>query len=336
MSRLTYPAISVLLLAMTAGLAPPARAQSQFQFETDLMAKRRVFSAAGSGLREIRRGPNGNYYILSAPGSAVQIYDPAGKPVGQIPSVDAAAKKGVGLLFGESFDLDREGRVAVCDGGARAVKLYAADGSLVAIIPVAAAASIALLPGGEIAVANPSSGHLITVYDFKGNVARQYGDTEEIADRADINLQVNIGHLATDAAGNTYFAFDYLPEPTVRKFDPAGYLINDISITTLEFQPAAQAARRAIARVGDRDAPSLHRIITAIGVDPQTQDVWLAIGTLLMHFDKDGLRLASFRTHTPEGARLESSTILVEPDRLLIGADPLGIYEFPRPDKLPQ
>jgi len=54
-----------------------------------------------------------------------------------------------------------------------------------------------------------------------------------------------------------------------------------------------------------------------------------------MHFDKDGQRLATFRTYMPGGARIEASTILVEPDRLLIGADPQGIYEFPRPDKLP-
>ena len=71
-------------------------------------------------------------------------------------------------------------------------------------------------------------------------------------------------------------------------------------------------------------------------MDARTQDVWLAIGTLLMHFDKDGQRLASFRTFLPRGARMEPATILVEPDRLLIGADPQGTYEFPKPEKLPQ
>ena len=55
-----------------------------------------------------------------------------------------------------------------------------------------------------------------------------------------------------------------------------------------------------------------------------------------MHFDKDGQRLASFRTYLPHGARMEPATILVEPDRLLIGADPQGIYEFPKPESLPQ
>jgi len=36
---------------------------------------------------------------------------------------------------------------------------------------------------------------------------------------------------------------------------------------------------------------------------------------------------------TPQGARLEGNTILVEQDRLIVGSDPLGIYEFERPDK---
>ena len=299
-----------------------------------LLAKRRVFDAAGAGFRAIRRGPNGNYYILTAPAPALQIYDAAGKRVGQIPSEAAATAKGAALVYGESFDVDREGRVAVCDRGANTVKIYAPNGSLATTIAVSGPASVVLLPGGEVAAASPNTPHLVTVYDLAGKLVREYGDREEIADRADINDQVNFGHLATDEIGNTYFAFDYLPEPTVRKFDRVGYLSMEISLKTLEFQPAAQAARRAIAR-SDRGTPALHRIITAIGVDPQTQDVWLAIGTLLMHFDKDGQRLATFRTYMPGGARIEASTILVEPDRLLIGADPQGIYEFPRPDKLP-
>ncbi len=176
---------------------------------------------------------------------------------------------------------------------------------------------------------------MVTGYDLQGNVAREYGDLEQIADEADINRQVNYGHLAADEMGNTYFAFDYMPEPTVRKFDHAGYLSMELSLMTLEFQPAAQAARKAIAR-SEGGIPALHRIISAIGVDPKTQEIWMAIGTLLMHFDKDGQRIASFRTYLPQGARTEPSMILVEPDRLVIGSDPQGIYEFPKPARLPQ
>jgi hypothetical protein len=336
MDRAISLCVAVLSVTALAGLTPaPSRAQEQFQFESDLLAKRRVFETAGPGFRAIHRGPNGNYYVLTAPAAAVQIYDAAGKRVGQIPSETAAATKGAALVYGESFDVDREGRVAVCDRGANAVKLYAPNGSLTTTIPVSGPASTVLLSAGEIAVTSPNMRQLVTVYDFAGKLVREYGDREEIADRADIDNQVNLGHLAADEIGNTYFVFDYLPEPTARKFDRVGYLTMEISLKTLEFQPAAQAARRAIAR-SDRGTPALHRIITAIGVDPQSQDVWLAIGTLLMHFDKEGQRLASFRTYMPQGARIEASSILVEPDRLLIGADPQGIYEFARPAKQPQ
>jgi hypothetical protein len=323
---LSVAALSAVAIAALA--RAPFRAQEPFQFESDLLAKRRVFEAAGPGFRAIHRGPNGNYYVLTAPSTAVQIYDPAGKRIGQIPSDTTA--KGVAIVYGESFDLDREGHLAVSDRGANVLKLYTPSGSLATTIPVSGPASVALLAGGEVAIASPNRPRLITVYDLAGKQVREYGDREEIADRGDVNNQVNLGRLEADEAGNTYFAFDYLPEPTARKFDRLGYLTMEISLKTLEFQPAAQAARRAIAR-SEQGTPALHRIITGLGVDPQTQEVWVAIGTLLMHFDKDGQRLASFRTYMPGGARIEASAILVERDRLLIGADPQGIYEFPRP-----
>ena len=336
MHRLFSVCAACVLAAALASIVPvPCRAQEQYQFESDLMAKGRLFDPVGPGFRAIRRGANGNYYILTAPAPAVQIYEAAGKRVGQVPNESAAKAKGAALVYGESFDVDREGRVAVCDRGANAVKIFAPDGSLATTILVPAPQSVVLLSGGEVAVASPNANHLVTVYDLEGIVVRDYGDREEVSDRPDVNSQANWGHVAADEMGNTYFAFDYLPEPTVRKFDRVGYLLMEISLNTLEFQPAAQAARKALARSED-GTPSLHRIISAMGVDARTQDVWLAVGTLVMHFDKDGQRLASFRTFLPRGARLEPSIILVESDRLVIGADPQGTYDFPKPEKLPQ
>jgi hypothetical protein len=337
-SRLHLVWAAAALATLLAFLSLPARAQEPYQYESDLTAKRRLYANMGAGFREIHRGPNGNYYVLTAPAPAVLIYDSSRKLIGQIPSQSGAAAKGAALVYGESFDVDQDGRVVVCDRGANAVKIYLATGTLSATIPMPAPVSVVFLPGGEFAVASPNAEHLVTAYDLAGKVVRDYGDREEIADRADVNTQVNFGRLVVDEMGNNYFSFDYLPEPTVRKFDRVGYLALEISLKTLEFEPAAQAARKAIARSQDTEnsIPSLHRIISAVGVDPQTQELWVAVGTLLMRFDKDGQRLSSFRTYLPGGARLEASQILVEPDRLLIGADPQGIYEFPKPHKLPQ
>jgi hypothetical protein len=336
--RVLLATVAISVAALAVFLPHSVRAQEQYQFERDLTAKHRLYRDIGAGFRQIRRGPNGNYYILTAPAPAVLIYDSAGKPAGQVPSVSGAAAKGAALVYGESFDVDRDGRVVVCDRGAKAVKIYSPAGNLTASVPVTAPISVVFLPGGEFAVASPESDHLVTAYDLSGKVVRDYGDREEIADRSDVNTQVNYGQLVADEAGNNYFYFDYLPEPTVRKFDHVGYLSLEIALKTLEFQPAAQAARKAIARSQDdeKTIPSLHRIISAVGVDPQSQELWVAIGTLLMEFDKDGQRLYSFRTYLPAGGRMEPSQIVVEPDRLLLGADPQGIYEFPKPAKIPK
>lgn len=331
-----WPA-AAMATALALFLSIPAHAQEVTQFESDLMAKRRVFRTVGAGFRAIRRGPNGNYYVLTAPAPAIPIYDPSGERIGQVPVESAEAAKGAALVYGEDFGVDHDGSVVVCDRGANAVKIYSPRGQLSVTIPNPAPISVALLPGGEFAVASPKTDHLVTGYDFAGKVVRDYGDREEIADRADVNEQVNFGHVAADAAGNSYFSFDYLPEPTVRKYDRVGYLAMEISLKTTEFEPAATAARKAIARSASRETgiPALHRIVNAVGVDPETQEIWIAIGTLLMRFGKDGERIASFRTYLPSGARIEASEILVEHDRLLIGADPQGIYEFPKPAKLP-
>jgi len=327
---------TIAALALLVSL--PGRSQEVTQFENDLVAKRRVFAAVGAGFRAVRRGPNGTYYVLTAPAPAVQIYDASGARTSQVPSESGAAAKGTAIVYGQDFDVDRDGRVVVCDRAANAIKIYSSGGALAASIANPAPISVAFLPGGEFAVASPKADHLITGYDLTGKVVRDYGDREEIASRADVNEQVNFGQLGADDVGNTYFSFDYLPEPTVRKYDRIGYLAMEISLTTLEFEPAATSARRAIARseTAGNSIPALHRIISAVGVDPQTQEIWLAVGTLLMRFDRDGQRLASFRTYLPRGGSIEPSQILVEPSRLLIGADPQGIYEFPKPTKLPQ
>jgi len=73
-------------------------------------------------------------------------------------------------------------------------------------------------------------------------------------------------------------------------------------------------------------------IITAVGVDPASQDMWVAIGRVLAHFDKNGSYLGDCYITTPEGNPLHASAIIVEPDRLIVASDARGIFEFTRPD----
>ena len=73
-------------------------------------------------------------------------------------------------------------------------------------------------------------------------------------------------------------------------------------------------------------------VITAVGVDPVSQDIWAAIGRVLAHFDKNGRYLGDYYITTPEGNSLHASAIIVEPDRLIVASDARGVFEFARPD----
>lgn len=309
------------------------------QTEGDLTAKRRVFPGVGPGLRALRRGASGRLYILASPSPGLLVFDAQDKQVlsiGELAIGPAAAKGEKALItFGEDCDTDADGNIYVADRGANLIQVFSPDGSLLRSIPVKAPVSIAAMAEGEVAVGTLREPHLLEVFDKNGRDVREFGDPEPIADRVDLNRYLNIGQLATDAQGHIYYAFAYLPEPTVRQFDRLGYGHEDIQYTALDAWPAAQAARKEIDRQERRgDPPSLRRTVTGVGVDRENGEVWLALYDTLLHFDKDGNRRATYKIYTPQGARLDANVILVEKDRLLIGSDPLGIYEFARPDKI--
>jgi hypothetical protein len=193
---------------------------------------------------------------------------------------------------------------------------------------------VAALPQGEVSVATLREPRLVMVYDQNGREVREFAEPERITEREDLNRFLNTGVLASDAQGHLYYGFAYMPEPTVRQYDHAGYAGQEFQYLALDAAPAGQAVRREIQRQEKRrKAPSFKRVLTALGVERSNGEVWMALHNTLLRFDKDGTRLASYQLYTPQGARLDASTIAVDKDRLIIGSDPLGIYEFERPDK---
>jgi len=312
------------------------------QDEGELTAKGRILPGVGPGLRAVKRAADGRMYVLASPSPGLIVLDVQGKQVlsiGELTATPAGVKASRSLItFGEDCDADAEGKIYVADRGANLVQVFSADGTLLRSIAVKAPIAVAALPEGEVAVGTLREPHLVMVFDKNGRDVREFGDPEPIAERVELNRYLNIGQLATDAQGHLYYAFGYLPEPTVRQYDRLGYGGQDIQYTALEAMPAAQAARKEVERQERRgDEPSFKRILTAVGVDRSSGEVWIALHNKLLHFDKEGNRRASYLIYTPQGARLEANTILVEKDRLLIGSDPLGIYEFERPDKkIPQ
>ena len=74
-------------------------------------------------------------------------------------------------------------------------------------------------------------------------------------------------------------------------------------------------------------------VITAVGVDPATHEIWAAAGDALVHFNKSGDPMEMYYLTMKGGVPLRATAVLVESDRILIAGDPWGVFEFARPDK---
>lgn len=328
------PAVLCLAALLTQVVAQPVFSQEE---DDVLTAKSRLFPSFGSGLRSVRIAADGTTYVLTAPGPSVSVFGKDGKPLKSIPEYapgsGPASQELQAISFGEGMDIDGAGTVYVADRAANAVKIWDAKGNA-RMIPVNAPLSVAALPDAEVAVATLRESRLVIVFDKNGREVRSFGDPEQITDRLDLNRFLNIGQLLTDSLGHVYYAFSYTPEPTVRQYDRVGYAAQDVQYTAVDAAPAAQAVRHEIRRQEKKSgAPVFKRVLTGVGVNRESGELWMATGNNLHRFDADGTRRASYKLYTPEGVRLEATIVIVTPDRLVVGNDPLGIYVFDRPDK---
>jgi hypothetical protein len=325
-----------LMVAMVFALAgvaklPNLRAQ---ELDIELISTAHLLPDVGPGLRAIHRDASGRFYVLTAPGTFISMYSADGKTVGRIPAVTT---KEVSLQDATDFDLDSSGRVVVADRGANAIKTFNSAGHDQNSFPVTAPAFVAALSSGEIAVASLHSRKLVEIYDKDGRWLRNFGERTNLADHSELNRSLNLGKLIADPTNHLYYAFSYLPEPTVRRYDHLGNTSLEISLSTLEFAPVAEATRHQISEQDQKPgAPIFKPVINAVGVDPQSLDVWIAMDDELTHFDREGSRRGeTYRTYTAQGDRVVPISILVEPDHLILAGDPVGVYLFPRPDKAP-
>ncbi|MGH9866136.1 MAG: hypothetical protein ACRD4H_12040, partial [Candidatus Acidiferrales bacterium] len=239
-SRIMIAVAAGMLACVVFVLFAPGISRAQDDMEIEITARARLFPDIGPGIKAIRHDAAGHYYFLSTTDPAVRLYAADNTFLGQIPhdATGAAA-----IVYGEDMDVDTSGRVYVADRGANAVKIYSQEGKLAVSIPVNAPTSVAALPSGEIAVASLKSGELVTVYDIAGKDLREFGDISDLAEHQQLNRLLNIGRLADDPANHIYYAFSYLPEPTVRKYDAFGYSAYQISLKTIDVYPTAQAMR---------------------------------------------------------------------------------------------
>jgi hypothetical protein len=378
-----------------------------------LAARARLMPDVGPGLRAIRQGKSGEYYVLKTPGPAIGIYSHDGKRIGQIP---AQPGPGSSIGYGMDMDVDSGGRVYVADRSANATKIYSPDGALVRQFSVPAPISVAALPNGEIAVASLLSKHLVEVYNDRGREVRSFGNvSDSIEDGGAPNSPINRGWFSGDSSGDIYFDLAYLPDLTIRKYDRYGYAAYDITLPLdasgsqdglsnwgVRFKPEDRVAgggtigatenpsqTGATSASGDTtgtvertaggvpaiggggtheireggldDAPGnraggFHRDgvegpvgavqfsrgnrtkeskprIDAIGIDRSNQEVWAAVGGSLLHFDGEGSLVGAYCLNSANQVPVRPSAIVVEADRILLGADPFGIFDYARPDR---
>jgi hypothetical protein len=318
-----------------AGFYCAAKAQ---EVDDQLTASRRLFAPIGPGLRALRRGSDGKYYVLASPNVGLVIYDAKGKQlavIGAPPQAPVTNKAGrSAIAFGEDCDVDSDGNIYVADRGFNLVNEFGPDGRVLRSIPADSLVSVAALPDGEVAVTTAQGVKLISVYNSSGRMVRDFGELEDLSSRPEMNRYLSTGRLVSDPGGRLYYGYTYLPEPRVRQFDHDGYGKLDFEFTGLGAWSEGRAARREVDRQEKLSTPPLLQpVLTGFGVDPVNGDVWMCLHNTLLHFDKDGVRRSEYQIYTPDGSRLQGTVVLVEEDRLLIGSDPLGIYEFHRPDR---
>lgn len=318
---------------MTTLLSPTvAPGRLRAQQDPPLDATRRVFTAVGAGFRVIRRGPDGSYYVLAPPIAAALVFDAEGRKLRQIPAVPRRGE----IVSADSMDVDAAGRIYIADLAGNAVVIYTAEGALFADLRVPAPTQVVTLPHDLFAVSSANADQLIAIYDLQGKLVHEFGELADLSDDKELNHRLSAGYLAADHGGNLYFAFRYFPEPTVRKYDSTtGYLLDELSVTTIDLEPMAQSARKEIARANSGYTIVPHEIVSALGIDPDTQEVWLALGNLVLHFNNADQERGSNRAYTKDGARMVPNFILVEKNRLLLGNDSLGIHEFSRASDAP-
>lgn len=306
----------------------PASAQDQ-AFTRDIAARARIFPEIGPGVSALKRDAAGRYYVLAAPANAVVIYGADGNRIGQIPNANS---RDVKIIYASDIDIDAEGRLFVADRGANAIRVFDTAGSLIATARVPSPLSVAALSGGEFAATTLRSEQLVSIFDAHGAAARTFGDIPAASAERTQGALLSPGRLYGNGKGHIYFVFTGLPDPTIRKYDRFGYAAFEISLPAYEFAPAREARQWTTVTIGKDQASLPKPVISALAVDPETQEVWAAIGDELLHFDKDGNRRAAYHTTAKTGARIEAAAILVEHDRILIGDDPNGVFDFAYPE----
>lgn len=221
-----------ILVLVALSVPVPARAQG---FESAVLSRARVFPEFNSGVVAMKRDAAGRYYVLATPPNVIWVLARDGKRLGQIPAAGSATAK---IQYAVDFDLAPDGRILVADRAANAVEIFSPSGAAIAKIPVFAPTSVVALPNDQFAVSTLRSKRLVEVRGDDGTLIRSFGDPADAGVTADPKQLQNLGKISGDGAGDIFFAFTSVPDPTVRRYDRYGYVSSEATFRAEIYNPS--------------------------------------------------------------------------------------------------
>src|SRR5258708_12422937 len=149
------------------------------------MARRRVFPYIGPGLRALRDGRDGKYYLLASPNVGIAVFDAQERQLTVIgatltsPASNKAANPPIS--FGDDCDVDAQGNLYVADRGYNLVNVFSPAGALLRSMQFNSPTSLAALPEGEVAVTAPRRLPLLTVFGPTSRASPRFGHPAQIS-----------------------------------------------------------------------------------------------------------------------------------------------------------
>lgn len=321
--------LSTILAVLFVMSAPTSgQIESLAQESADLEVLERV--AFESGLRSagVRKDRAGNYYVLNSRDRIVWMYNSHMNPRGRIAGYGQSLSD---LLEPMGFAVGPGGEVVIADYAANLVKIYNQAGVLEKSFSIRRPWTVGVLRTGEILVSANPYRNLIHVYDRDGILLRSFGEPVGIDDSRSRNMVYNRGKIFVDAKDNIYYLFYFLPDPTIRKYDPQGNLLLEFHPEGERITKASRFAEENLSKQREKGGHGTSSVLNAIGFDEATGDLWISCTSYVYHLASDGSLKGTYRFKRPDGSPINADDIQVEEERLIITSSLHGVFAVKKP-----
>lgn len=202
--------------------------------------------------------------------------------------------------------------------------------------------SVAVLNGGEVAVASPNGRSLIRVYSPAGRLLRGFGAVR-VRDRfnGQRNSFLHRGKVLTDAAGDVYYVYNYVP--LIQKYSPDGRLLFEVEVRGEAADLQQELAQRFFEKKKAQQVGGID-LINGAAVERRTGHLWLAMnglstGGVVYEYDEWGRKLREYalqvRTESAPPRRLTGiRDIAVTRSHVFVLTNQQQVYDFDRSEEV--